>query len=182
MPDEAPRVLGIDPGTLSTGYGLVAVSGSECIYVASGTIRTGAGGALSRRLKTIYDDLLILLAEYRPRAVAIEGTFMDKNSQSAIKLGQARGVALLAAEQSGVPIVEYAPAQVKMAVAGYGAAGKDQIRKMVTRLLKLSIELDSEHAADALAVAICHLHSARLSEAVRRAAPANVRPDMGRSA
>ena len=167
MPEANRRILGIDPGTVSTGFGLVEGSGAYTAYLSSGTIRTEPGDAIAGRLKKIYDGLLNTIAEFHPSAVAIEGTFIDKNSQSALKLGQARGVAILVAAQSGLPVFEYAPAQVKMAVVGYGAATKVQIRIMVTRLLKMPREPESEHAADALAVALCHLHTARFDEVAK---------------
>lgn len=176
MSDGDCRILGIDPGTRSTGYGVLIGSGSDAAHVVSGTIRTRGSGTIAGRLKTIYEGLLSLMAEYRPTAIAIEGTFMDKNSQSAMKLGQARGIALLAAEQSDIPVLEYAPAQVKLAVVGYGGATKDQVRVMVARLLNMREGPESEDAADALAVALCHFHSAKWHEISKAGAPALARP------
>ena len=156
------RVIGIDPGTVTTGYGVVEEAGRRLIYIASGSITTSAAQPLSRRLKKIHDELTAALAAHRPAAMAVEDTFVAKNFQSALKLGQARGIALLAGEQFGLPVFECTPTEVKLAVVGYGAARKDQVENMVVRLLNLAAPPDSHHAADALAVAICHLHSAKI--------------------
>jgi len=158
------RVIGIDPGTVTTGYGVVDEESRRLFYVASGSITTVAKQPLPKRLKKIYDELMAVFQTHQPSAVAIENTFLAKNFQSALKLGQARGIALLAAEQYGVPVYDCTPTEVKLAVVGYGAARKDQVEAMVGRLLDLKSPPDSEHASDALAVAICHLHSARIRE------------------
>ncbi len=180
------RVIGVDPGTVITGYGVVDEStAGRLSYVASGAIATPSGAALSKRLKKIYDELMIVFQTHRPSAVVIEDTFLAKNFQAALKLGQARGVALLAAEMCGVPVFEYTPTQVKMAVVGYGAAKKDQVQQMVARLLSQLSGLQgdrpdgsntrdgsrsavspSHHEADALACAICHLHSMKVKTAI----------------
>lgn len=155
------RVIGIDPGTLTTGYGIVDEADGRLALVAAGSIRTVPAHPLPGRLKRIYDELLSVIRDLRPAAVAVENTFVSKNIQSALKLGQAHGMALLAAETCGLPVHEFSPTQIKQAVVGYGAAAKDQVGVMVGRLLRLAEPLDSHHAADALAVAICHLHSDR---------------------
>lgn len=169
------RVVGIDPGSISTGYGVVVQQNQRLFYVASGTISTVAREPLPRRLKKIYDELLKVLQIYKPSAVVVENTFVAKNNQSALKLGQARGVALLAAEQCGLPLYESTPTEIKLAVVGYGRAQKDQVKTMVCRLLNLKTPPDSEHAADALAVAICHIHTAKI-RALSSAFPAPKMP------
>jgi crossover junction endodeoxyribonuclease RuvC len=166
------RVIGIDPGTLTTGYGVVDEAARRLVYVASGSITTVAKQPLPARLKKIYDELLAVFDLHRPAAIVVENTFVAKNAQSALKLGQARGIALLAAEQSGLPVYECTPTEVKLAVVGYGAARKDQVESMVGRLLSLKTSPDSHHAADALAVAICYIHSAKI-RALARSYPAS---------
>jgi crossover junction endodeoxyribonuclease RuvC len=164
------RVIGIDPGIVTTGYGVVDEVNHRLIYVASGSISTAAKQPFPKRLKKIYDELLAVFQAMKPAAVAVENTFVAKNFQSGLKLGQARGIALLAAEQCGVPVFECMPTEVKLAVVGYGAARKDQVEVMVGRLLGMKSPPDSHHAADALAVAICYLHSARIRELTDRSA------------
>jgi len=156
------RVIGIDPGTVTTGYGVVEENNRRLVCIASGSITTAARQSLPKRLKKIYDELMDLFRLHAPDAVAIENTFVAKNARSALKLGQAHGIALLAAEQRHHPIHECTPTEVKLAVVGYGAARKEQVEGMVRRLLNLNTSPDSHHAADALAVAICYLHSARI--------------------
>ncbi|MBI3994460.1 MAG: crossover junction endodeoxyribonuclease RuvC [Nitrospirae bacterium] len=170
------RVIGIDPGTVTTGYGVVDEESRRLVYVASGSISTVAKQPLPKRLKKIYDELMAVFQAHQPSAVAVENTFVAKNFQSALKLGQARGIALLAAEQYGVPVYDCTPTEVKLAVVGYGAARKDQVEVMVGRLLNLKTPPDSHHAADALAVAICFIHSARIRELTSR--PAAVKPGL----
>ncbi len=133
----------------------------------SGEIRTATHDPFSKRLKVLFDGILQVIDSDLPDAVALEDTFLAKNFKSALKLGQARGAALLAAEFHRLPVSEYSPTAVKMAVVGYGGADKDQVRQMVSRFLQLQEVLRSEHAADAAAVAICHAHSARFQEKVR---------------
>jgi len=163
------RVIGIDPGIVTTGYGVVDEENHRLIYVASGSISPAAKDPLPKRLKKIYDELSAVFLAMKPAAAAVEDTFVAKNFQSGLKLGQARGIALLAAEQYGVPVFDTTPTEVKQAVVGYGAARKDQVEVMVGRLLGLKSPIDSHHAADALAVAICYLHSARIRELTKRA-------------
>jgi crossover junction endodeoxyribonuclease RuvC len=159
-------VLGIDPGTASTGYGLVRGVGSRLEAVEEGVIQTLAGVAIERRLAEIYARVAGLLETYRPDAVAIEELYFGANVRTAFAVGQARGVVLLAAGQRGVPSRSYTPQQVKAAVCGHGRAGKDQVGRMVARLLRLAAPPAPDHAADALAVAICDLNRAPLARAV----------------
>ncbi len=162
------RALGIDPGTVTTGYGIVDEENRRLFCVASGHINTPAKAPLPRRLQTIYQSIVQLIDRYHPHLMVVEDTFLGKNFQAAVKLGQARGVAILAAQERELPLYEYTPTAVKLAVAGYGAARKEQIQQMVFRLLALDEVSSSLHASDALAVAICHLHSAKLREILQR--------------
>jgi crossover junction endodeoxyribonuclease RuvC len=170
------RVFGIDPGSTRTGYGCVDTDGRRHKLVICGAIRAGAAGAFPDRLATIYRDLSRILRDCHPDFVAIEDLFHATNVRSALKLGHARGVAMLAAVEAGVTVVEYTPAEVKRAVVGYGRAEKAQVQQMIKLLLGLERVPDPHDAADALAVAICHLHSMgpiskhRLAEGRPRAA------------
>ncbi|MEZ4598532.1 MAG: crossover junction endodeoxyribonuclease RuvC [Syntrophotaleaceae bacterium] len=155
------RILGIDPGTRITGYGIIEKRGNRLIHVDNGAICTRAESPLSERLRLIYDGLSGVIEHYRPQAVAVEQIFVAKNALSALKLGHARGVALLAGVNADLPVTEYSAVQVKNAVVGYGKAGKGQVQQMVRVLLKLP-EIAQEDASDALAVAICHAHSCEL--------------------
>ena len=148
------RILGIDPGSLATGYGIVESAGSRLSYVACGVIRARDGDP-GRRLAAIQRSLDEVVREHRPDEAAIESVFSARNPRSALKLGQARGVALAVCGGAGLATAEYAPASVKGAVAGYGRAGKSQVQAMVQRLLGLD-RAPASDAADALAVAICH--------------------------
>ncbi|MBV9336547.1 MAG: crossover junction endodeoxyribonuclease RuvC [Solirubrobacterales bacterium] len=164
-------VLGIDPGTASTGFGVIESAGSRLCAHTAGVIETHPGVPLERRLAEIHACVGNLLEEYRPVAVAIEELYFGANARTAFAVGQARGVVLLAAGQRGVPSRSYTPQQVKDAVCGHGRAGKDQVGRMVARLLGLSGPPTPDHAADALAVAICDLNRAPL-EAALLGAPA----------
>jgi crossover junction endodeoxyribonuclease RuvC len=155
------RVFGIDPGSDSTGYGCVDTDGSRHHMVACGAIRHAAATSFPDKLLEIHRRLAALLAEHRPACVAIENLFHAVNVRSALKLGHARGVAMLAAVEAGVRVVEYTPAEVKRAVVGYGRAEKPQVQQMVAVLLGLTTVPTPHDAADALAVAICHVHSER---------------------
>ena len=157
------RVFGIDPGSERTGYGCVETDGRRLRLVASGAITAAAGDPFPDRLARIHRELSALLARTRPECVAVESVFHAVNARSALKLGHARGVALLAAVEAGCTVVEYSPAEVKRAVVGYGRADKRQVQQMVKLLLGLDKAPSPYDAADALAVAICHLHSAPLS-------------------
>jgi len=160
--EPATIVLGVDPGTLVTGYGLVARTASGLRAVAYGTIRNAGADSMPLRLRRIHDGLRDLIEQHHPDEFAIESAFYGKNAQSALKLGHARGVSILAAVDKEIPTSEYAPREVKKSVVGNGTASKEQVRYMVTTMLNLekgSLALD---ASDALAVAICHLqHLAR---------------------
>ena len=163
------RILGIDPGSRATGYGLIEQQGNRLIHLDNGAIFTRSEDPLPLRLQRIYRELQRLIEEFQPEAVAVEQVFMARNPASALKLGQARGVALLAGINAGLPVAEYSALQVKSAVVGYGRAGKHQVQQMTRTLLNLA-EIAQEDAADALAVAICHAHSRHLREQVNRTA------------
>jgi crossover junction endodeoxyribonuclease RuvC len=152
------RIFGIDPGSDSTGYGCVEADGSRHRMIVSGAIKTPALAPFPEKLLAIHAGLTALLTECRPDCVAIENLFYSTNARSALKLGHARGVAMLAAVEAGLPIAEYTPAEVKRAVVGYGRAEKPQVQQMVKLLLGLAALPTPHDAADALAVAICHSH------------------------
>ena len=162
-------VLGIDPGTASTGYGLVESVGSRLSAVAQGVIETLPGAPVERRLANIHSRVGNLLDLHWPDAVAIEELYFGANVRTAFAVGQARGVVLLAAGQRDVPTRSYTPQQVKAAVCGNGRAGKEQVARMVARLLGLRCPPAPDHAGDALAVAICDVNRAPLAQAVARA-------------
>ncbi len=155
------RVLGIDPGTAITGYGVVEGEGSDLRTVTHGVVTTPADWALPQRLQEIYTRLRRLASEWQPDSAAVEELFFSKNARTALMVGHGRGVVLLALADAGLSIHEYKPAEVKEAVTGYGSAPKQQVQTMVQQLLGLSEIPRPDDAADALAVAICHLHSAR---------------------
>ena len=159
-------VFGIDPGSERTGFGCVDSDGHRHRLVRCGAIAGGAGADFPSRLRTIYRGLVGELAQCRPDCVAIESLFYATNVRSALKLGHARGVAMLAAVECGVPVLEYTPAEIKRAIVGYGRAEKTQIQQMVKLLLGLERVPSPHDAADALAVAICHLHRAGALERV----------------
>jgi crossover junction endodeoxyribonuclease RuvC len=159
-------VLGIDPGTADTGFGVVHSAGSRLRALVDGVIQTRAGVPLERRLADIHTAVGDLLDQHRPDAMAIEELYFGANVRTAFAVGQARGVVLLAAGQRGVPAHSYTPQQVKAAVCGHGRADKHQVARMVARLLGMSVPPDSDHAADALAVAICQCNRAPLARAV----------------
>ena len=154
------RVFGIDCGTEFTGYGVVELaSRSGLAHIAAGTIRLNKKQTTAERLLQAHTELSALIALHKPDIIAIEEVFFAANAKSSLKLGQVRGVALLAAAQCGRPVAEYAPLSIKSAVVGYGLAAKEQVGFMVMRLLHLDRAPDSPDAADALAIAICHLHT-----------------------
>jgi crossover junction endodeoxyribonuclease RuvC len=155
-------VLGIDPGTAITGYGLVSKEGDALTLVDYGTITTPQQTPLPQRLQTIYRELGEIVSQHHPSVVAVEKLFFSKNVRTALSVGQARGVVLLAVADAGVPLHEYTPLQVKQSVVGYGRATKEQIQQLVKMLLGLDFIPQPDDAADAIAVAICHIHSARL--------------------
>ena len=155
---ETVVVLGLDPGTLSTGYGIVARRGTLLTLLDSGSIRNGAATPMASRLKRIHGELVKVIARNRPHQFAIESAFYGKNAQSALKLGHARGVAMLAAVEHGLQITEYSPREVKKAVAGKGTASKEQVRYMVRSILRLDDRPMGLDASDAVAIALCHVH------------------------
>ena len=155
------RILGIDPGSRITGYGLVTVAGSSVSYLASGCIRTGQRD-FNSRLEIIYRDTGEILATHEPDEIAIERVFVHKNADSALKLGHARAAAICGTFGRSLPIGEYAPREIKQAVTGSGGADKMQVQQMVMRILGLDGKIQSD-AADALAVAICHAHMRKVN-------------------
>jgi len=163
------RVLGVDPGTVATGWGVVDAVDRRLTYVAGGVIR--GRGPLAQRLARIYQHTQQLLADFAPTCVSLEKTFVGENVQSAFRLGEARGAILVAAALARIPVCEYSPAEIKVAVAGNGRAAKDQMQAMVTRLLILQRAIATDEA-DALGAAICHLHTAAFAERVPDAAAA----------
>jgi crossover junction endodeoxyribonuclease RuvC len=156
-------ILGVDPGTASTGFGVIEARGQELSAVARGVVATTPQDPLERRLGAIFARLDELLDRYRPQAVAVEEIFFGRNVRTAFAVGQARGAVLGAAGLRGVPCFAYTPQAVKLSVCGAGQAGKEQVQRMVTALLGLPHVPNSDHAADALAVAICHAFRAQAS-------------------
>ena len=151
------RILGIDPGLRRTGWGMIACEGNRLMYLACGSVETSDKAALAERLVTIHDGLARIVDEFRPDEAAVEATFVNRDAVATLKLGQARGIALLVPAKAGVMVAEYAPNQVKKTIVGAGHAEKAQIRLMIGVLLPRA-DPQSEDAADALAVAICHAH------------------------
>jgi crossover junction endodeoxyribonuclease RuvC len=166
--NEQTIVLGIDPGYAITGYGLVAYRNNHFDCLAYGVIRTSAKEIFSLRLLKIYSQLETLTADWKPDAVAVEELFFSRNTTTAIGTAQARGVAVLSGARAGLPVFEYTPMQVKLAVSGYGKADKQQVQQMVRVLLNLQELPKPDDAADALAVAICHAHSGNRASALAR--------------
>ena len=152
-------IIGIDPGSRITGYGILNWLGNTCEYIDSGCIRI-VGDELPERLQQIYDGVNTLIETHCPQEMAIEKVFLARNADSALKLGQARGVAMVAGTNQGLPVSEYSARQVKQAVVGKGAADKTQVQHMVCSLLKLSKSPQAD-AADALAIALCHAHTSQ---------------------
>lgn len=161
------RVLGIDPGSNVTGYGIIEKNGRDFNTLKWGAISTKQYPSFPEKLKKIYDDLEEVIKSYRPTTAAVEKIFFAKNPQSVIKLGQARGVALLAAINAGLGIAEYTPLEIKQSVTGYGMAGKSQMQSMVAKILSLKENPKPFDSSDALAVAICHIHSASFNNKVK---------------
>jgi crossover junction endodeoxyribonuclease RuvC len=159
-------VLGIDPGTAITGYGLVREEGAGLTLVDYGVITTAAGQPLAERLQTIYQGLLDVAREHQPQDAAVEELFFSRNARTALSVGHARGVTLLALADAGLAIHEYKPLEIKQAITGYGGAGKQQVQEMVRLLLNLDHVPQPDDAADAVAVAVCHIHSARMAAAI----------------
>jgi crossover junction endodeoxyribonuclease RuvC len=159
-------VLGIDPGVANTGYGVVAQQRGRLFALDGGVVETSAALDAPRRLARIHQRVAELIDEYRPDAVALEDVYFGSNAHSAFAVGQARGVVMLAAGQRGIPCASYTPQQVKGAVCGSGRAAKDQVQRMVQTLLALPDLPKPDHAADALAIAICHTNGAPLAQAL----------------
>ncbi len=157
------RILGIDPGTATMGYGVIESTGDEIALIDCGALLSPARSPIGERLSYLYDGLLEIIARLKPDAIAIEQPFMAKNAQSALAVGRAQAVAILAAAKRGIPSYEYTPAQVKQRVADYGASSKEQIQEMVKLQLGLSQVPQPSDAADALAVAICHRQEMHLA-------------------
>ena len=156
-------VLGIDPGTAITGYGLVHEQDDGLSLVECGVVTTPSSQPLPERLQTIYRGLSDVVRRFQPEEAAVEELFFSRNVRTALSVGQARGVALLALVDAGLPIYEYKPLEIKQAVAGYGGADKQQVQEMVRMLLNLERVPQPDDAADAVAVAVCHIHSARMA-------------------
>lgn len=157
------RTIGIDPGTAITGWGVVEqeFGGQDLDTIAYGVITTPADMPFPKRLKVIYDELTEIIAQYQPENAAVEMLFFSRNTTTALSVGHGRGVAILALANADLPIAEYKPLEIKQAIVGYGGADKGQVQRMVKLLLNLDEIPKPDDAADALAVAICHLHSAR---------------------
>ena len=151
------RLLGIDPGLRFTGWGLVDVEGNRLRHIADGVIATDSEASVPERLRALHDALMALIAEHRPDEAAVEETYVNRNGTATLKLGYARGVALLAPALAGIPVAEYGAKSVKLSVVGTGGADKEQVQEMVRRLLPGAV-IRRADAADALAVAICHAH------------------------
>ena len=151
------KILGLDPGLGTTGWGLVEAEGNRLAHIANGQIKTDTSAPLARRLAALADQLEALISDHAPAAAAVEEVFVNKNPQSTLKLGQARGVVLMCAARAGIDVGEYSPTLVKKAVVGTGGAEKAQVHAMVSRLLA-GVKIAGSDAADALAVAITHAH------------------------
>ena len=162
------RIFGIDPGSERTGYGCIDTDGSRSRVVICGAITVPARIPFPDKLTRIYDELSSLLARHRPACVAIEDVFYARNARSALRLGQVKGVAMLAASKAGLEVTEYAPAEVKRAVVGYGRADKRQVQQMIARLLGLAEAPSPHDVSDALAIAVCHAHTASSPQAAAR--------------
>lgn len=162
-------VLGIDPGTAITGYGLVREDEAGLTLVDYGVITTAAGRPLPERLQVIYQGLADVAREHQPQQAAVEELFFSRNVRTALSVGHARGVTLLALADAGLAIHEYKPLEIKQAITGYGGAGKQQVQEMVRLLLNLDTVPEPDDAADAVAVAVCHIHSARMMALIKDA-------------
>ena len=161
-------VLGIDPGTALCGYGFVRAEGDELSLVAYGAVTTPANSPLPSRLRAIYAELSDLITRYQPTDAVVEKLFFAKNVRTALSVGHARGVALLVCAQADLTVAEYTPNEIKQALVGYGHADKNQVQQMVRMLLNLDFVPQPDDAADALAIAICHINSARLTDLISR--------------
>jgi crossover junction endodeoxyribonuclease RuvC len=162
-------VLGIDPGLSATGYGIIEVAGASLRAATAGVVRTNPDDPIAVRLRELAEDLEAVVAEFEPSEAAIEEVFVNRNLQTATSVGRASGVAILSVARAGIPVAEYTPSAVKLAVTGNGNADKRQVQKMVARRLGLDAAPKPADAADALAVAICHLQSSSRSRLAARA-------------
>ena len=160
------RILGIDPGSQVTGYGVIESDGSQTALVAEGVIRTRSMKTFPEKLRLIHDGILEIVDAHSPQQMVVESLFYATNVKSALKLGHVRGVVLLAGVARGLPVHEYSPLEVKQAVVGYGRAEKEQVQRMVAVLLELARPPEPHDAADALAIAICHAHQLRFAAKV----------------
>ncbi len=167
MFDSSGPVLGIDPGVSRCGYGVVARNGGAMVALACGVIRTSPRDELPSRLRELDDELTALVAQVRPSVLSVERVLFQNNARTAMSVGQASGLALVAAARAGIPVVQYSPNEVKLAVTGDGRADKTAVQTMVTRLLRLAEVPQPADAADALALACCHIGRARMFEQVR---------------
>lgn len=172
---EVVRVLGVDPGTAVTGWGVIERRDGRVEHLAHGAVTMHARQTLAGKLAAIHTALSELCREWRPDVVALEQSFVGRNVQSAFRLGEVRGVAMLAAATAGILVAEYAPATVKLAVTGTGRAEKDQVQRAIARELRV-VERMVPDAADALAIALCHLQSARLTALLAASTPPPARP------
>jgi crossover junction endodeoxyribonuclease RuvC len=157
MGRQSIRILGIDPGLRRTGWGLIEADGNRLIHIACGSLSTSERAALSERLVAIHDGLIEVIERYRPHEAAVEQTFVNANAVATLKLGQARGIAMLVPARAGLTVAEYAPNLVKKSIVGAGHGDKTQVRMMIGVLLPKA-DPQSEDAADALAIAVCHAH------------------------
>jgi crossover junction endodeoxyribonuclease RuvC len=169
------KIFGIDPGSGRTGYGCIESTGSRHRLVICGSLSAPAHATFPEKLQAIHAGLTALIARHRPACIAVEDIFYARNVRAALKLGHARGVALLAASETGVPIFEYSPAEIKRAVVGYGRAEKPQVQEMIRLLLGLERAPSPHDVADALAAAICHLHTTTSAAARAARTPATPR-------
>src|SRR5262245_47692449 len=160
------RVLGIDCGSRITGYGVIDSDGADCVFVCCGAIRSRPSDPIAERLKAIHQGIIDVIRELQPEVAAFESLFYATNVQSALKLGHVRGVSMFAAAEANLPVFEYSPLEVKSAVTGYGRAEKPQVQQMVRALLKLNRPPQPYDASDALAVAICHIHTNRFNKSL----------------
>lgn len=152
------KIMGIDPGLRFTGWGVIEFSNNQFVHIANGTIKANVKNSLAERLAEIYKGLTTIIKQYTPERVAVEEVFVNINPESTLKLGQARGIALLVPSLFNIPVFEYSPNLIKKSVVGVGHASKEQIQMMVSILLNKPL-IDSEHSGDALAMAICHAHN-----------------------
>lgn len=157
-PQMRQRLIGLDPGLRKTGWGIIDVEGTRLIHVANGIVRSDGSCSLAERLVQLFDGLSQVITDWEPHSAAVEETFVNKNPNSTLKLGQARGIALLVPSMAGIPVAEYSPNHIKKTVVGSGHAGKTQVAAMLKILLPNAV-INGEDAGDALAVAICHAHN-----------------------